>query len=589
MKSIHSFLFRRSSFASFLSILFLFVAVLPTAAQSAGPSDGAMVARNGISYFFAASCATTPNCTQTPAPIQAAVDYAADNETLTILPGTYTEQILVNGKNGLVIQGAGGGMPLLLANGKAAPINEAIRYSNKKEEPAKPLIVIRSGSVTIRNLELDGANGKVNAAIYASDANLTVNNSRIHGAGIGVFAASRTANISVALDSNQIYANLLTQVSLVGQDKTKVLTAAISNNTITGTGKAAANTDQGGIYTWNNVNTSIEFNLIMNNYDGVYITALWHSDFPSNNHQVHFNSIINNYLGALTLDIANKYNPSDVRAENNWWGYTNAPVRYFGPGYNTTGGAASVLACLGKCDDGYRGLNVGVAPYMDPMAPFPPTEAPAVPAEFVPVIPTPTAVPTRAPTPTPMVTATQASVKPVVIGFSPAQFIMGSAPEVKVTISGSNFSPASQVRWSGLVLPTTFINNQTLQVNVKSQYMFVGSLGVDVKDRTQTSNYQTFNVLNPMPTITGVTPGSVKLNTSVTIRVTGKNFMSGVYLTWNSHYLATKLIDSMTLEATVPANFVTTITTSVSKSLLVVSNPSPSVSPSVAFSFIVTR
>lgn len=135
-----------------------------------------------------------------------------------------------------------------------------------------------------------------------------------------------------------------------------------------------------------------------------------------------------------------------------------------------------------------------------------------------------------------------ANPQPSLTSLSPSTRPAGS-DAFTLTVTGTGFVQGSVVRWNGSDRPTTFISGTQLRAAIPAtDVASVGSASVGVFTPAPgggLSNTRTFTIAaatNPVPRITGVTPGSARLGAaSVTIAITGSGFVpgSGVRVGWS--------------------------------------------------------
>ena len=131
--------------------------VLPLTSKDAAEVMAApdpWVVRDGVTHRFMADCTGYDNCTTTPTPIQDAINFAQEGETVYIGPGRFIEDIEIIGKN-ITLQGVNEGV-----NGPIIQSPDVIDadFSNKKAI----IYVNNANNVTIDGITVDGA-GKGNS------------------------------------------------------------------------------------------------------------------------------------------------------------------------------------------------------------------------------------------------------------------------------------------------------------------------------------------------------------------------------------------------------------------------------------------
>jgi beta-lactam-binding protein with PASTA domain len=129
-----------------------------------------------------------------------------------------------------------------------------------------------------------------------------------------------------------------------------------------------------------------------------------------------------------------------------------------------------------------------------------------------------------------------------------------------LTITGSHFAPSSVARWNGTELTTTFVSDSELKAEVRAEQLAsAGIAHISVADRTggATSAPVEFAVdaTNPVPTILSVTPDSAtKGSATITLTVTGSNFIASSLIEWNGLALPTAFVSATQLTAQISAS-----------------------------------
>src|SRR5213594_3434921 len=154
---------------------------------------------------------------------------------------------------------------------------------------------------------------------------------------------------------------------------------------------------------------------------------------------------------------------------------------------------------------------------------------------------------------TPGGTATSASsftvrIPPTITGFTPTSGPIGTS----VTISGTNFTGATAVRFNGVSASFTVSSATAIQATVPAGAT-TGPLKVTTPGGTATSA-SSFTVRIP-PTITGFTPTSGPIGTSVTI--SGTNFTGATAVLFNGVSASFTVSSATAIQATVPAGATT--------------------------------
>lgn len=172
---------------------------------------------------------------------------------------------------------------------------------------------------------------------------------------------------------------------------------------------------------------------------------------------------------------------------------------------------------------------------------------------------------------------------PTVTSMTPSNRNAGD-PAPVITITGTNFVPASVARWEGVDRPTTYISATQLSVQLQQADMAVaGTYVIHVFNPQPVGGLSggsgfLVNTINLAPQITGLSPASAATNgAAFTLTIRGLHFMqtSTVVLTepdGTTHSPAATVVSSSTMTITVPSGalFLTSGTIVVS-----VTNPLP--------------
>jgi len=115
---------------------------------------------------------------------------------------------------------------------------------------------------------------------------------------------------------------------------------------------------------------------------------------------------------------------------------------------------------------------------------------------------------------------------------------MAGAPAFTLTVTGSNFIASSVVRWNGTARTTTYVSSTQLRATISAADIAVaGTAAITVVTPAPgggTSNAQSLPILNPVPTITSLSPPSVVAGTGgFTLTVDGTNFIGSSVVRWN--------------------------------------------------------
>ena len=178
---------------------------------------------------------------------------------------------------------------------------------------------------------------------------------------------------------------------------------------------------------------------------------------------------------------------------------------------------------------------------------------------------------------------------PSISSLSPTSVASGSTA-FTLTVSGSDFVPASTVNWNAVALTTTYVSAAKLTALVPaSDITTAGTASVTVVSPAPgggTSNAEPFtiNASNPVPSISSLSPTSVASGSvAFTLTVNGSDFVASSAVRWNGVSLTTTYVGAATLTALVPASDITTAGTA----SVTVFNPAPGGGTSNAEAFTI--
>lgn len=160
--------------------------------------------------------------------------------------------------------------------------------------------------------------------------------------------------------------------------------------------------------------------------------------------------------------------------------------------------------------------------------------------------------------------------------LSPASALVGSPSPVTVTISGSYFTSSDVVILNSLVAPTTYVSATSLQFTISPQYFTsTGNLNIYVRDPISgfNSNSLTFQVVNPVPVLNSISPGTVTAGApNFVLTLTGTNFVQSATVLVNGVQASQASYPTATSAAVfVPASAVS----SVGNVSVTIANPTP--------------
>jgi hypothetical protein len=178
---------------------------------------------------------------------------------------------------------------------------------------------------------------------------------------------------------------------------------------------------------------------------------------------------------------------------------------------------------------------------------------------------------------------------PTLTSITPAEAIVGTTGPT-LDCLGTGFVARSVVQVNGTPLATTFVSPTELRAAIpKSDMAPVGTLEITVGTAPPGgggSNVVPFQVVNPSPTVTSLTPTSALLGAGATLlTVVGAQFVSGATIAFNGAALPTTLVDPKTATATIPAAALATS----GLYPVTVTNPTPGGGTSASIAFIVSN
>ena len=145
---------------------------------------------------------------------------------------------------------------------------------------------------------------------------------------------------------------------------------------------------------------------------------------------------------------------------------------------------------------------------------------------------------------------------PSITSLSPGSVPAGNAA-FTLTITGTNFLPASTVRWNDVNLVTTYVSPTQLKAEIPaSDVTAAGTYSVTVFNSAAsggTSAARPFYV-RLVPTITTITPASAPAGSSdLTLTVDGTNFLPTSTVRWNNTDRGTTYVSPTRLTASITA------------------------------------
>ncbi len=153
--------------------------------------------------------------------------------------------------------------------------------------------------------------------------------------------------------------------------------------------------------------------------------------------------------------------------------------------------------------------------------------------------------------------AEPAAAAPTLTGISPNSVAAGSG-DTTITLTGTNFTPASVAQDNGTSLSTTYLSPTQLTAVVPAADLTTAgaeSIAVATPNEPTTSAVP-LAVTQPQDTLTSISPGSTFARVATTVTLTGANFTSGsVVGLVNDGTLPTTFVSPTQLMVTFPAGF----------------------------------
>ena len=142
---------------------------------------------------------------------------------------------------------------------------------------------------------------------------------------------------------------------------------------------------------------------------------------------------------------------------------------------------------------------------------------------------------------------------PTLTGLSQSTVAAGSS-SVALTVTGTGFSPGSQILVGSTALPTAVVSSVQANATVPANLLTtVGPVNVTVQNAAGTSGPLTLTILGPSVIL--LNPSSAFRGApGFTLTVGGANFVQGSAAQWGTTPLTTTFVSSTQLTAVVPAN-----------------------------------
>lgn len=142
----------------------------------------------------------------------------------------------------------------------------------------------------------------------------------------------------------------------------------------------------------------------------------------------------------------------------------------------------------------------------------------------------------------------------VVTSISP-NTVQAGAGNTTLTVSGANFVSSSVVTFNGQSLTTTYSSATLLTATIPASDLTSGKtvqIGVS-NPNAAPSTTVAFQIDNPVPVLTAITPGSVALSSSATITLSGSGFVPTSTIVFNSASRIPTYVNGTTIQMSLSA------------------------------------
>jgi alpha-tubulin suppressor-like RCC1 family protein len=152
--------------------------------------------------------------------------------------------------------------------------------------------------------------------------------------------------------------------------------------------------------------------------------------------------------------------------------------------------------------------------------------------------------------------------QPAVTSLSPA-FVMVGGASFELTVTGTGFVPNSVIRWNQSARTTQYINATTLRTTITAadagSAVVINVTVTNPQPGGGVSSVRPFEVRNPTPVLTAVTPNTVLFGgASFELTVTGAGFVPGSVVRWNGQPRQTTVVNGTSARATIPPSDIAT-------------------------------
>jgi hypothetical protein len=167
---------------------------------------------------------------------------------------------------------------------------------------------------------------------------------------------------------------------------------------------------------------------------------------------------------------------------------------------------------------------------------------------------------------------------------------LAGGPSFTLTVNGGNFVEKSKIYWNGAPLTTTFVSSAVLTATVPPKDIAkAGTASVTVVNPQPgggTSNAETFYIYNPVPSLTSLSPSSIKAGSpAFTLIIHGSGFVTTSQALWNGSPRTTTYTSPGKVKAQILASDVAQAGTA----QVTVSNPKPGGGTSNALTFTIKQ
>ena len=179
------------------------------------------------------------------------------------------------------------------------------------------------------------------------------------------------------------------------------------------------------------------------------------------------------------------------------------------------------------------------------------------------------------------------TTKYILTALSPTQAIVGSG-DLVLTLTGTSFKRSAQVRFGSTPLATTYVDTKTLRARVPAgelataRTVSVNVVNLDTKGGA--TDFLTFNVVNPVPAISAITPSSLTVSTlPKLVTILGSGFVDVDDVTVNVRTTAqgiTQIDPSSVLPEAIGVEIPATYLATSGSVSISVTNPAPGGGPS---------